>query len=57
VGVAFLDGRLDASQWLGFGVVLTSVVALALHENRAEKPVVTAEAFAPDALTAARGPS
>jgi drug/metabolite transporter (DMT)-like permease len=57
VGVAFLDGRLDASQWLGFAVVLTSVVALSLHEQRAEKPVVTTAAFAPDALSAARGPS
>lgn len=40
VGVAFLDGRLDGSQWFGFAVVLVSVVTLALHENYAKRPAV-----------------
>lgn len=40
VGVTMLDGHLDGSQWLGFGVVLVSVVVLALHEHAARSPVV-----------------
>jgi len=51
VGVTLLDGRLDGSQWLGFAVVLASVVALALHENRAKRPAVAVENRAVDALT------
>jgi drug/metabolite transporter (DMT)-like permease len=50
VGVTLLDGRLDTSQWVGFAVVLASVVALALHENRAKRPVVAVENRAADAL-------
>lgn len=42
VGVTLLNGRLDGSQWVGFAVVLVAVVALALHESRAERPAVTA---------------
>jgi drug/metabolite transporter (DMT)-like permease len=40
VGISVLDGRLDASQWLGFACVLASVVSLAAHERRAEPPAV-----------------
>jgi drug/metabolite transporter (DMT)-like permease len=43
VGVSLLGGRLDSSQWLGFVVVLASVVALALHENRAKRPAVAVD--------------
>lgn len=52
VGVTLLDGSLDASQWLGFTIVLASVVALALHENRSSRPVVAVENRASDALAA-----
>lgn len=40
VGVTVLDGRLDASQWAGFALVLASVISLAAHERRAERPAV-----------------
>jgi drug/metabolite transporter (DMT)-like permease len=50
VGVSLLGGRLDNSQWLGFIVVLTSVVALALHENRAKRPAVVVDDRVTDAL-------
>lgn len=50
VGVTILDGRLDGSQWLGFAVVLASVLALALHENRAKRPAVAVPDRATDAL-------
>lgn len=50
VGVTLLDGRLDASQWLGFAVVLASVVALALHENRSRRPAVATPNQVEDAL-------
>jgi drug/metabolite transporter (DMT)-like permease len=50
VGVTILDGRLDGSQWLGFAVVLGSVLALALHENRAKRPAVAVPDRVTDAL-------
>jgi drug/metabolite transporter (DMT)-like permease len=53
VGVAWLGGRLDGSQWAGFGVVLTSVALLAVHEHRASRPAVAAPARAEDAVTVA----
>ncbi|MGY4720022.1 DMT family transporter [Naumannella cuiyingiana] len=40
VGVTLLGASLAPSQWVGLGVVLVSVVALALHEQRAERPAV-----------------
>ncbi|GAB3623975.1 DMT family transporter [Mariniluteicoccus endophyticus] len=40
VGVLVLHGRLGPTQWVGFAVVLGSVVALALHEHRATVPAV-----------------
>ena len=50
VGVTLLDGSLDASQWLGFAVVLVSVVSLALHEHRARRPAVAVPDRVEDAL-------
>ena len=50
VGVAFLEGSLDASQWTGFVIVLASVVLLALHEHRARRPAVAAPDRAEDAV-------
>lgn len=50
VGVTLLDGRLDGSQWVGFTVVLCSVVALGLHENRSSRPAVAVPDRAADAL-------
>lgn len=52
VGVTLLDGSLDTSQWVGFGVVLGSVVLLALHENRSRRPAVAAPDRAEDAVPA-----
>lgn len=44
VGVVAFDARPTTSQWVGFAVVLVTVVALALHEQRSTTPaVVTAE--------------
>jgi drug/metabolite transporter (DMT)-like permease len=40
VGVTLLDASLTPSRWLGLGIVLVSVTALALHENRAQAPSV-----------------
>ena len=50
VGVLWLDGRLDGSQWLGFVVVLVSVVALALHEHRSRRPAVAVPDRVEDAV-------
>jgi drug/metabolite transporter (DMT)-like permease len=50
VGVTLLDGRLDASQWSGFAIVLMAVVALALHENRSRRPAVAMENDITEAL-------
>jgi drug/metabolite transporter (DMT)-like permease len=52
VGVTLLDGRLDASQWAGFGIVLAAVLALAVHERRSERPAVAAPDRATEALGA-----
>ena len=40
IGVTFLDGSLDGSQWIGFVLLLTSVTLLALHERRARTPAI-----------------
>lgn len=50
VGVAALGARPTASQWAGFVVVLASVVGLALHEQRSERPAVAVPDDARDAL-------
>ncbi|HEX5594573.1 MAG TPA: EamA family transporter [Micromonosporaceae bacterium] len=41
VGLTLLNGRLDGSQWVGFGLVVVSVVLLSLHERRSARPAVT----------------
>ena len=44
VGVVAFDARPTLTQWVGIAVVLVTVVALALHEQRSPRPaVVTAE--------------
>lgn len=50
VGVLWLDGRLDGSQWLGFVVVLAAVVTLALHEHRSKRPAVAVPNRVEDAV-------
>lgn len=50
VGVAALGARPTASQWVGFVVVLASVVGLALHEQRSERPSVDVPDDAREAL-------
>lgn len=50
VGVVALGARPEASQWLGFVVLLTSVMALALHEQRSARPSVDVPDRAADAL-------
>lgn len=45
IGVTLLDGSLDASQWVGFAMLLASVTLLALHERRASKPAVMVAAL------------
>lgn len=53
VGVAFLDARPTGSQWVGFAVVLVSVVGLALHEQRSATPSVAVPDRVEDALAPA----
>lgn len=50
VGVTLLRGSLGASQWVGFGMVLGSVVLLALHEQSSRRPAVAAPDRAVDAV-------
>jgi drug/metabolite transporter (DMT)-like permease len=42
VGVVAMGARPQGSQWLGFVIVLVSVVSLALHEQRSRRPAVDA---------------
>lgn len=50
VGVTLLDGRLDGSQWVGFVVVLASVVLLCLHERRSKNRAVAVPNRVEDAV-------
>ena len=50
IGVVAFAARLSPTQWLGFAIVLVTVVALAIHEQRAEHPAVAAPVRAEDAL-------
>ena len=50
VGVAALGARLAGSQWVGFTIVLGSVVALALHEQSSRRPLVRVPDRADEAL-------
>jgi drug/metabolite transporter (DMT)-like permease len=56
VGVAALGARPTASQWVGFVVLLTAVVGLALHEQRSTRPSVAVPEDAREALGTAAGP-
>ena len=47
IGVSFLGGSLDGSQWTGFVLLLGSVTLLALHERRARTPAVMAGPLKP----------
>lgn len=49
VGLA-LGRNLDWSQWLGFGILLVAVTALALHENRSSNPAVAVPDRVEDAI-------
>jgi drug/metabolite transporter (DMT)-like permease len=50
VGVAALGARLTGSQWMGFILVLGSVVALAFHEQSSRRPSVRVPDRAEEAL-------
>ena len=50
IGIVAFDARLTGSQWLGFAVVLSSVVGLALHEQRSSRPSVAVPDSAAEAL-------
>ena len=52
VGVTVLGRTLAPTQWVGFVVVLTAVVGLALHELRSERPAVAVPDRADEALGA-----
>ena len=54
VGIVAFDASLTGSQWVGFALVLASVVGLALHEQRSSRPSVAVPDDAREALTAAR---
>ena len=51
VGIVAFAARPSATQWLGFVIVLGTVVALALHEQRARTPAVAVPSDADEALT------
>lgn len=50
IGVLSFGARPAATQWVGMGIVLTTVVTLALHEQRASRPAVAVPSPAQDAL-------
>lgn len=50
VGVTALGASLRLTQWIGFAVVLASVVGLALHEQWSSRPSVPVPDRAADAL-------
>ena len=50
IGVVAFAARPTATQWVGFAVVLLTVVALALHEQRSPRPAVAVPSRAEDAL-------
>lgn len=50
VGVALMGAFLDGTQWLGFGTVLASVVSLAVHEHRSQRPAVATPDRVEDAV-------
>ena len=50
IGVIAFAARPTPTQWLGFGIVLTTVVGLAVHEQRSARPAVAVPSRAKDAL-------
>ena len=50
VGVVALDATLTRSQWLGFAIVLASVIGLAVHEHLSQRPSVAVPDRADEAL-------
>ncbi|WP_226963792.1 DMT family transporter [Nostocoides sp. F2B08] len=50
IGVVAFAARPTPTQWLGFVIVLVTVVALAIHEQRAEHPAVAVPVRAEDAV-------
>ena len=54
VGVTVLDGHLDGTQWLGFWIMLISVVVLAIHEHNSRHPAVTTPDRIEDAIPRTR---
>jgi len=57
VGVLFLGSSLSGTQWLGFGVVALSVVALGWHESRSTRRAAAVLATDPDPLGEWRVPA
>lgn len=54
VGVVAFAARPTPTQWLGLGIVLVTVVGLALHEQHSTRPAVAAPVRAQDALPVSR---
>lgn len=54
IGVIAFASRPTPTQWLGFGIVLLTVVGLALHEQRSSRPAVAVPSRAEDALDQSR---
>ena len=54
VGVTALGAARTGSQWVGFAIVLGTVVALAVHERRSPHPAVAVPDRADEALTGSR---
>jgi drug/metabolite transporter (DMT)-like permease len=50
VGLLAFAARPTATQWLGFGIVLCTVVVLAVHEQRSPRPAVAVPSRVEDAL-------
>ena len=50
VGVIAFSTRPSTTQWLGMGIVLVTVVGLALHEQRSSRPAVVVPGPAEDAI-------
>lgn len=50
VGIAAFDSRPSVTQWVGVVVVLTTVVGLALHEQRSSRPAVAVPSDVDEAI-------
>lgn len=54
VGIIAFAARPTGTQWLGFAIVLGTLVGLALHEQRSRRPAVAVPDAAQDAVSARR---